>query len=127
MSRNALTRDKLGYFTADPDGRLPDSKELVDKGTNDNQNDTDEPDPDRKAGHSRIVGIGHNGADLGVGRVLGDENRFQLHLADEVGVLVWLGLDFGGEEEGLHALKDVRGKVGIIAVQLVHLVEDLAR
>jgi hypothetical protein len=42
-------------------------------------------------------------------------------------VLVWLGLDFGGEEEGLHALKDVRGKVGIIAVQLVYLVEDLAR
>ena len=71
--------DDIGF---DRDHGLTHAKELVDKGEQNREENTNGPGADRGAGSRRDVLVVDHGADFGVGAVVGDERGLNLHLLD---------------------------------------------
>lgn len=69
---NGRNAQQLGNIGTNADARLANAEELVDEGTNGNEDGTNDPDTECTGGRIRVVVIVNDGTNLGVGRVLDD-------------------------------------------------------
>lgn len=81
-------RQQLRDVGTDEDARLADAKELVDEGQEYRKQNANGPGAHGRARGRRVVLVVDDGADLGVGAVVGDQGGFELHLRDERLVLL---------------------------------------
>lgn len=79
---------QLGNVGLNVDGGLTDTEQLVHKGQDDGEQAANSPGTDRGARHAGIILVVDNGAHLSVGAVVGDEGSLELHLVDELSVLL---------------------------------------
>lgn len=118
-------RQQLRDVGADEDGGQTDAEELVDKGQEDGKEHADGPGAHGRARGGRVVLVVDDGADLGVGAVVGDEGGLELHLRDERLVLLWVGEDVVIFEEGLDSLQDDVREVGVALVDAEYVGHQL--
>lgn len=109
-------RNQLRHIGADGNCGLADAKELVDEGEEDAQHDANGPGAHSGARGGGVVFVVDDGADLGVGAVVGDEGGLELHLEDEGFVFFRAGEDGLIGEEVLDTLDDYMWKVGVALV-----------
>lgn len=76
--------EELGNIGRDVDAGLADIEESIDERDGSGEEETDNPRTDCRARHGRVIVVVDDGTDLGVGGVVGDEGRFDLHLLDDL-------------------------------------------
>lgn len=79
---------QLGHVGQHGDGWLANGEELVDETKNAGKDKTQHPDADSGGGSVGIVVVVDNGTHFGVGTVVGDQSSLQLHLVDDILVLL---------------------------------------
>lgn len=116
---------QLRNIRADEDSGQANTEELVDKGQEHGEQHPDGPRAHGRARRGRVVLVVDDGADLGVGAVVGDERSLKLHLCDERLVLLRVGEDVVVLEEGLDPLQDDVREVGVALVDSKHVGHQL--
>jgi len=121
-----LTGQKLGYLRGDGDGRLSQDEQLVDDSTDTAEDDANEPRSEREARHVRVVGDFDDGSNLCVRRVLGYEQRLELHLVDNLLMLVRALQDrVLVAQELVDTFEDGLGEVLVVLMEIQDLLDDL--
>jgi hypothetical protein len=121
-----LTSQELGNVGGDIDRWISDAEELVDESSNTREDDTNDPNSEGERGHIHVVPVVHVRSDLGVGRVLSDEQSLELHLDNEVGVFVGFVDDLRIIQEEIHLFHRRAREVLIVLMKPSHLLHDLS-
>ena len=116
---------KLGDVGTDVHGRVSHEEEGIDERSSSGEDAADDPHSKRKNRHGGVVGRVNVGPDLGIRRVFGRQDRLELHLIDELLVLFGSVDDIGVGEEFVDPRQGLTGKVLIILVDLLDLLDDL--
>jgi hypothetical protein len=124
-SRTGRVSQKLCDIGENNDTRLTIGEEHVDESSSKDEQGTDNIGTERRRRHVRVVSVLDNSSDLGVWRVLSHQYRLELHLTNELRVLVSNRLDVGDAEELLDLDHDGVGEVLIILMELFDLFHDL--
>lgn len=118
-------REQLRNIRTDEDSGQANTEELVDKGQENGEQHPDGPRSHRRAWRGRVVLVVDDGADLGVGAVIGNKGGLKLHLCDKRLMLLQVGENVVVIEEGLDPLQDDVREVGVALVDPKHVGHQL--
>lgn len=116
---------KLRDVLQDADGRVTNLEETINGSNSAREGDTDDPCTNGGAGHGGIIVVVDNRSHLGVGRVVGDEGSLNLHLVDELLVLLGALKDVLVGQKFFNFVESGLRKVGVTAMQGPNLLHEL--
>lgn len=111
-----LTGKHLRHVGSDGNGGLTNREQLVDESTTNDEEKTNRPCSEGTDGSVWVISVVDDGSDLCVGGILGDENGFELHLSNELLVVLGVFKNFWLVDEYLDVLKDTMREVLVVLV-----------
>ena len=119
------TGKQLSNVGPHDDWGLPHVEERVDERTSTSEDDSNDPYSCGKRWHVRVVGGVYIGTDFGIGRILSRHDCFDLHLSDQIAVLVLRLKDGRIIQEKIDPFQGGTREVLIVFVDISDLTDNL--